>query len=108
MKRLKKFDRISLKLDFFIANGSNGSDDETQFNDNASVVSNASSGSFMRDDNGTSGEDTTDELSQVTNNNLAMSLQIMCRNVLLNHRQFKEKKSYAISQINTAAYSVVQ
>ena len=47
------------------AGGSNGSDDETAFNDNASIISNASSGSFMRDDCVTSGEDTTDELSQV-------------------------------------------
>ena len=54
----------------FLANGSNGSDDEAAFNDNASVVSNVSSGSFMRDDNGTSGEDTTDELSQVKSNDL--------------------------------------
>lgn len=46
------------------AGGSNGSDDETAFNDNASIISNASSGSFMRDDCVTSGEDTTDELSQ--------------------------------------------
>jgi hypothetical protein len=45
--------------------GSNGSDDETPFNDNASVISNASSGSFMRDDAVTSGDDTAEELSQV-------------------------------------------
>jgi hypothetical protein len=50
---------------FLFSGGSNGSDDETAFNDNASIISNASSGSFMRDDCVTSGEDTTDELSQV-------------------------------------------
>ena len=53
---------------FLSTGGSNGSDDETPFNDNASVISNASSGSFMRDDVVTSGDDTAaEELSQVCN-----------------------------------------
>ena len=53
-------------MDYFLpTGGSNGSDYETPFNDNASVISNASSGSFMRDEVVTSGDDTTEELSQV-------------------------------------------
>ena len=46
--------------------GSNGSDDETPFNDNVSVVSNVSSGSVARDDCANSGDDTTEEVSQVS------------------------------------------
>jgi hypothetical protein len=48
-----------------LSGGSNGSDDEAAFNDNASVISNVSSGSFARDDCATSGDDTAEELSQV-------------------------------------------